>query len=128
MTYRDSWAICTNCGERFVFRVEDQRRMDRQGKEITPPKYCPSCESEVEEEPDTWVKLGPGPHEGTVKWFDVKKGYGFIAHVTGEEIFFHRTGLAQGEDPEFEDGTQVTFLVEQTEKGPQAVDVARMEG
>jgi CspA family cold shock protein len=68
----------------------------------------------------------PGPHEGSVKWYDGDKGYGFIVHSDGEEIFFHRTGIAPGEDPHFPDGTRVTYCIEQTDKGPQAVDVERM--
>ena len=71
--------------------------------------------------------IGPGPHEGSVKWYDRERGYGFIVHHTGDEIFFHRTGLAPGETPHFPDGARVTYLVEQTSKGPQAVDVARMD-
>jgi CspA family cold shock protein len=71
--------------------------------------------------------LGPGPHEGRVKWYDHGKGYGFIAHPGGEEVFFHRTGIAPGEIPDFPDGTPVTYLVEQTTKGPQAVDVERTD-
>ena len=66
--------------------------------------------------------LGPGPHEGQVKWYDREKGYGFIVHPGGEELFFHRTGLALGEIPDFPDGTR-----EETEKGPQAADVERMD-
>jgi CspA family cold shock protein len=73
------------------------------------------------------VALGPGPHEGTVKWFDGEKGYGFLAHPDGTELFFHRSGIAPGEEINFPDGAPVTFLIEQSEKGPQAVDVARME-
>jgi len=72
------------------------------------------------------VVLEPGPHDGTVKWYDTEKRYGFIIHPNGEEIFFHYSGIMPGEKPYFPDGTRVTYLVEQTEKGPQAVDVARM--
>ena len=63
--------------------------------------------------------------EGVVKWFSSEKGYGFIVQHSGNEIFFHRTGIAQGETPAFPDGTRVTYRVEQTGKGPQAVEVAR---
>jgi CspA family cold shock protein len=71
--------------------------------------------------------LEPGPHEGHVKWYDGEKGYGFIIHHGGEEVFFHRTGIAPGELPDFPDGTRVTYVIEQTEKGPQAIDVERMD-
>ena len=144
MAYQDTWAVCANCGKQFVFRVEDQRRQAERGEEITPPELCPSCRTPTraersprprreprsrpapEQEPETAVELGPGPHEGNVKWYDQDKGYGFIIHPSGEEFFFHRTGLMPGEIPDFPDGTRVTYCIEQTEKGPQAVDVARM--
>lgn len=146
MTYQDTWAICTKCGAQFVFRVEDQRRQAEQGATVTPPELCPSCRGSgrVERHPDSpsqpqprpaaerkprtpTAALGAGPHEGTVKWYDPEKGYGFLVHPNNEELFFHRTGIAPGETPNFPDGSQVTYLVEQTEKGPQAVDVARMD-
>ncbi len=140
MSYQDTWAICTKCGERFVFRIEDQRRQAKRGEEITPPALCPSCQggrsrpeqpsrsetrSEAKEAEPT--VLGPGPHEGSVKWYDTEKGYGFIRHPNGEEVFFHRTGIAPGEVPDFPDDTRVTYCVEHTEKGPQAVEVERMD-
>jgi CspA family cold shock protein len=141
MSYQDTWATCTQCGKQFIFRVEDQRRQARRGEEITPPEQCPSCQTParretrsqprpkpaVEQETRKPESLGPGPHEGHVKWYDGEKGYGFIIHQGGEEVFFHRTGIAPGELPDFPDGTRVTYVIEQTEKGPQAIDVERMD-
>jgi CspA family cold shock protein len=147
MPYQDSWAVCTRCGQQFVFRIEDQRRQAKQGEEITPPELCPSCrgsskaERRVEPRRESQSRptaergaqrpspeaIGPGPYEGSVKWYDHEKGYGFIVHPGGEELFFHRTGVAPGETPDFPDGARVTYCVEQTEKGPQAVDVERMD-
>jgi CspA family cold shock protein len=137
-------AVCEKCGKEFIFRVEEQREMANRGKEIAPPALCPEHrreagaerapkpeakqETKTESKMEATVALGPGPHEGSVKWFDAGKGYGFIAHPSGEEIFFHRSCIAEGEEPHFPDDTPVTFLIEQTEKGPQAVDVARMDG
>jgi CspA family cold shock protein len=144
MPYRDTVAVCEICGKEFIFRVEEQREMAVRGEEVVPPALCPEhrreagvertpkperkTETKAESKMEATVALGPGPHEGIVKWFDAGKGYGFIAHPSGEEIFFHRSCLAPGEEPHFPDGTPVTFLIEQTEKGPQAVDVARMDG
>jgi CspA family cold shock protein len=71
--------------------------------------------------------FGTGPREGSVKWYDQEKGYGFIVDSSGEELFFHRTGLAPGESPHFAEGTRVGYLVEQTDRGPQATDVERMD-
>ena len=145
MAYQDTWAICTRCGKQFVFRVEEQRRQAERGEEITPPELCPTCqaqagaqrrpmprreprpEARTERKPRASTVIEPGPHEGSVKWYDRERGYGFIVHDTGDEIFFHRTGLAPGETPHFPDGTRVTYLIEQTSKGLQAVDVARMD-
>jgi CspA family cold shock protein len=139
MVYQDAWAICTRCGEQFVYRIEEQRRQAERGEEMTPPELCPSCQTQAQtgrraeprREPSSRpaaTELGTGPHEGSVKWYDPEKGYGFIVHPDGEEIFFHRTGVAPGEVPDFADGTRVTYCVEQTEKGLQAVDVERLEG
>lgn len=154
MSYRDTMVTCEECGKEFIFRVEQQREQAARGEEIAPPALCPSCRgitsperaahearrTERRPEPrrettpsskadkvEATVALGPGPHEGTVKWFDSEKGYGFLAHPDGTEIFFHRSGIAPGETLHFPDGAPVTFLIEQTEKGPQAVDVARMD-
>jgi CspA family cold shock protein len=135
MSYRDTLITCTNCGKEFVFRVEEQRRLAKRGEEIEPPDLCPDCQSpshtqhrpEPRPTPEAAALPGSGPQEGSVKWYDTEKGYGFIVHAGGEEIFFHRTGIAPDESPVFPDGTRVTFLVEETEKGPQAVDVARMD-
>jgi len=96
--------------------------------ERPPEPREPSSKPVTEQKAEKPEPIGPGPHEGSVKWYDGEKGYGFIVHPTGEEVFFHRTGLAPGEIPDFPDGTQVTYLIEQTEKGPQAVDVERMDG
>ena len=145
MDYRATWATCTECGNQFVFRVEEQRRQAKRGEDITPPGQCPACRAvgrtaprpgprreptstpRAEREPRAPTVLGPGPHEGHVKWYDGGKGYGFIVQHSGDEIFFHRTGIAPGETPVFPDGTRVTYLIEHSVKGPQAVDVARMD-
>ncbi|HEY68452.1 MAG: hypothetical protein DRI79_03665 [Chloroflexi bacterium] len=118
MPYRDTWATCEKCGKQFIFTVEEQRRLSELGFEITLPTLCPDCQKKAER--------APGPHEGIIKWYDVERGYGFIIQRSGNEIFFHRTGIAPGETPDFPDGTRVTYLVEQTRRGPQAVDVARI--
>ncbi|HXF70661.1 MAG TPA: cold shock domain-containing protein [Thermoflexus sp.] len=57
-----------------------------------------------------------------MKWFNPEKGYGFIRCEDGTEIFFHRTGIARP-GLVLEADQPVTFEVELTPKGPQAVRV-----
>jgi CspA family cold shock protein len=145
MTYKDTWATCTKCGKQFIFRVEEQRQQAERGEEITPPELCTSCQASAraerrpeprskplprpaaEQKPKKSAVLRPGPHEGVIKWYAPEKGYGFIIQSDGNDIFFHRTGIAPGETPFFPDGARVTYLIEETSKGPQAVEVARMD-
>lgn len=62
--------------------------------------------------------------EGTVKWFSRVKGYGFIAPDDEEkEIFVHFTGIEGEGYRNLEKGQRVSFVVEDTDKGPQAVAV-----
>jgi CspA family cold shock protein len=65
---------------------------------------------------------------GVVKWFDVKKGYGFIKREEGSDVFVHYSSI-QGDDfRKLEEGQQVSFVVNETDKGLQAQDVALDEG
>ena len=119
MPYRDTWVTCERCGKQFVFAVEEQRRLERLGLDPGPPALCMDCQKHAE--------VAAGLHEGVVKWYDPDRGYGFIIQRSGEEIFFHRTGIAQGEAPSFPDGTRVTYRVEQAGRGPQAVEVGHID-
>lgn len=59
--------------------------------------------------------------EGTVKFFNESKGFGFITNAQGEDIFVHVTGLID----RVNEGDQVTFTVGNGKKGIMAVDVKR---
>lgn len=61
--------------------------------------------------------------EGTVKWFNSGKGYGFIAREGGPDVFVHYTGVRGEGFRNLEEGQRVEFHIEQGTKGPQAVDV-----
>jgi len=65
--------------------------------------------------------------QGTVKWFNAEKGFGFIAVDGGEDVFVHFSAI-QGEGYKtLEDGQRVEFEVTQGQKGPQA-DAVRVVG
>lgn len=62
--------------------------------------------------------------QGSVKWFSRVKGYGFIAPDDGgKEIFVHFSGIEGEGYRNLEEGQRVTYVVEETAKGPQAVSV-----
>lgn len=63
---------------------------------------------------------------GTVKWFDSRKGYGFIEQEGGNDIFVHANNLADPFSNSLVDGDRVKFLVGQGPKGPTALEVRRL--
>jgi len=62
-------------------------------------------------------------NKGTVKWFSNEKGFGFIQGEQGEDIFVHHTGIVANGFRTLEEGQNVVFEAEETEKGLQAVEV-----
>jgi len=63
--------------------------------------------------------------EGTVKWFDDRKGYGFISRASGEDVFVHFSSIAGDGFKSLQEGNQVSFDLEESERGPQAVNVVK---
>ena len=60
---------------------------------------------------------------GVVKWFDEKKGYGFIEQENGADVFVHHSGINMAGFKTLQEGQRVTFDIEQGKKGPAAVNV-----
>jgi cold shock protein len=60
---------------------------------------------------------------GTVKWFNASKGYGFIGHDGGEDVFVHYSSLMMEGYRKLEEGQTVEFSIEESPKGLQAVNV-----
>ena len=61
--------------------------------------------------------------QGTVKWFNNSKGYGFIEQENGPDVFVHHSGINAAGFKSLKDGDRVTFDIEQGQKGPAAVNV-----
>ena len=64
---------------------------------------------------------------GKVKWFDSKKGYGFITGENGKEIFVHFSGIVTDGFKSLNEGQAVEFEVGSGAKGEQAVNVTVVE-
>ena len=60
---------------------------------------------------------------GTVKWFNETKGYGFIAHEDGPDVFVHFSAIQGDGFKTLTDGQKVEFTVTDGQKGPQAENV-----
>ncbi|KAB1964589.1 cold-shock protein [Lacticaseibacillus paracasei] len=60
---------------------------------------------------------------GTVKWFNAEKGYGFITREDGSDVFVHFSAIRGDGYKTLEEGQAVTFEVEDSDRGPQAVNV-----
>ncbi len=60
---------------------------------------------------------------GTVKWFNEKKGFGFLSQDGGADLFVHHTGIVGNGFKTLNEGDRVEFEIEKSEKGPRAVQV-----
>ena len=72
------------------------------------------------------------PHEeatimeqGTVKWFNAEKGFGFIEREAGEDVFVHFSAIQSDGFKSLDEGQNVTFEIEQGQRGPQATNVQK---
>jgi CspA family cold shock protein len=61
--------------------------------------------------------------EGKVKWFNEKKGFGFIEQDGGKDLFVHYTAITSEGFKTLSEGQRVSFEVEETPKGPKAKNV-----
>ena len=68
---------------------------------------------------------GTAVAEGTVKWFNDKKGYGFISQESGNDIFVHYSAIQGDGFRSLKEGDRVRFEVVQGPKGMQAANVAK---
>lgn len=65
--------------------------------------------------------------QGTVKWFNAEKGYGFLAKEDGTDMFVHHTGIAAQGYRKLAEGQKVSFDIETGAKGLQATNVTLID-
>ncbi|MCQ6279041.1 cold-shock protein [Bacillus sp. EB600] len=63
--------------------------------------------------------------QGTVKWFNAEKGFGFIEREGGEDVFVHFSAIQSEGFKSLDEGQKVTFDVEKGARGPQAANVKK---
>jgi CspA family cold shock protein len=64
--------------------------------------------------------------EGTIKWFNEKKGYGFIQQDNGQDIFVHYSSIEGDGFKTLAEGQRVQFEIEDGAKGPKAINVTKI--
>ena len=62
--------------------------------------------------------------KGTIKWYNSRKGYGFIQGEDEKEVFVHRSAIPNG--TYLNEGDKVDYEIEDTERGPSAKDVKKL--
>jgi len=65
-------------------------------------------------------------YNGKVKWFDGKKGYGFIEREDGDDVFVHFSAIEEEGFKNLEDGQEVEFEIVEGDRGPQAENVVKL--
>lgn len=65
-------------------------------------------------------------YTGEVKWFDAKKGYGFIEREDGDDVFVHFSAIEEEGFKSLEDGEEVEFEIVEGDRGPQAANVVKL--
>ncbi|ANC78568.1 MAG: cold shock protein CspC [Bacillota bacterium] len=63
--------------------------------------------------------------QGTVKWFNAEKGFGFIERENGDDVFVHFSAIQSDGFKSLDEGQKVTFEVEQGARGAQAANVQK---
>ncbi|MEI3604973.1 cold-shock protein [Pseudogracilibacillus sp. SE30717A] len=64
--------------------------------------------------------------QGSVKWFNADKGFGFIEREDGDDVFVHFSAIQSEGFKSLDEGQQVTFDIEEGQRGPQATNVQKI--
>jgi len=117
--FRDRLLTCRSCGIRFLYSAEQQRQQAESGQ-TEAPKCCPGCLAL-----GAWLeRQEPQRRRGTVRWYDARKGYGFIRDEEGHDVFVHRSAFRhQGR---LRVGQRVEYAVTETDRGLAAEKVVKV--
>ncbi|NJN81772.1 MAG: cold shock domain-containing protein [Caldilineaceae bacterium] len=108
---QDQTLFCSRCGISFVWSVQEQDA-DGAAEGNTTPRFCPGCR---------YLLPGENRERGLVKWYNVRKRYGFITRAEGADLFVHGSALSKAS--RLHPGDLVEFDVEADPRGPTARSV-----
>ena len=91
---------------------------------LTSTTSAPADDEDEDEDEETAEYDSDDFEEGTVKWFNTKKGYGFITRDQGDDIFVHFRNIKGQGRRSLNDGQKVTYVVIEGDKGLQADHVS----
>ncbi|MCD6519375.1 MAG: cold shock domain-containing protein [Anaerolineae bacterium] len=114
MGFKDRILVCRRCGVRFLDTAAQQRR--RAELNEATPNLCPGCRA---------LEALLRPRRGVVRWFDARRGFGFIHDEEGGRVFVHVSALPAGAPP-LHRGEHVEYVLERTKEGTRAVQVKRV--
>ncbi len=105
--------VCQRCGRGFVLTDTYRDYLVRWGRQVIVPVRCPTC----------FLAAGPLAKErGEVKWFSVRKHYGFIS-MGEEDVFFHQQQLIDAPETGPQEGQLARFHTRYSPKGREALNV-----
>jgi CspA family cold shock protein len=118
MVFSDKVIRCVSCGAEFVFGVEQQRAWATEG-EAEEPQLCADCATTGSND-----QAETSTQTGHVKWFSIRRGYGFITRDDGGgDVFVHHSGIQGEEFKALFEGQKVVFEIMNEAKGPKAINV-----
>ena len=114
MSNSSNSVVCQRCGRGFMVTINYKDFLSRRGMQVKLPVICMTC----------FLNSGPAPkQQGRVKWFNPKKGYGFIIDREGQEVFLHQKQVLNAQSDQLQEGQEVQFHVHYATKGPEGWNI-----
>ncbi len=107
--HEDRFLTCASCGTRFVLIAAEMS--------ADAPALCPGCRL---------ILPNAGRQRGVVKFYNKRKGWGFVTQPDGREVFFHRSALSVDAEPFLQEGELVEYGIDESDRGPLAVEMSRL--